>query len=79
MCVDHNMEQQNFIINGDIIAGTFLITGDRTASSPDGAEGGTTELTDEQIAKYTKMFEADESYTPEEVVGSAGFYIFRFY
>lgn len=58
-------------INGDIIAGTFLIAGD------DGC-GGTTDLTDEQIAKYTTMFEADESYTPEEVEGSAGFYIVGF-
>ena len=66
-----NGMEGNRKINGDIIAGTFQIAGD------DGI-GGTTDLTDEQISKYTKMFEADESYTPEEVEGSAGFYIVGF-
>ena len=66
-----NGMEGNRKICGDIIAGTFLIAGD------DGC-GGTTDLTDDQIDKYTKMFEADESYTPEEVEGSAGFYIVGF-
>ncbi|HPE95753.1 MAG TPA: DUF3846 domain-containing protein, partial [Bacillota bacterium] len=66
-----NGMEGNRKINGDIIAGPFLIAGD------DGC-GGTTDLTDEQIAKYTEMFEADETYTPEEVEGSAGFYIVGF-
>lgn len=66
-----NGMEGNRKIGGDIIAGTFLIAGD------DGF-GGTIDLTDEQIAKYTTMFEADESYTPEEVEGSAGFYIVGF-
>lgn len=66
-----NGMEGNRKICGDIIAGTFLIAGD------DGC-GGTTDLTDDQIKKYTKMYEADESFTPEEVERSAGFYIVGF-
>ena len=47
-------------INGQIYAGTILIAGD------DG-EGGTMDLTDEQIDKYTEMFKVPENITPEEV------------
>ena len=47
-------------INGQIYAGTILIAGD------DG-EGGTMDLTDEQIQKYTEMFKTPEDITPEEV------------
>ena len=37
------------------------------------------DLTDEQIAKYTKMFEQMEDISPEEVEASAGFGIYGFY
>lgn len=47
-------------VNGGIYAGTMLIAGD------DG-EGGTMDLTDEQIQKYTEMFKTPEDITPEEV------------
>ena len=47
-------------INGQIDAGTILIAGD------DG-EGGTMDLTDEQIEKYTEMFKIPENITDEEV------------
>ena len=47
-------------INGGIYAGTILIAGD------DG-EGGTMDLTDEQIQRYTEMFKTPEDITPEEV------------
>ena len=47
-------------INGQIYAGTILIAGD------DG-EGGTMDLTDEQIRHYTDMFKTPETITPEEV------------
>lgn len=47
-------------INGQIYAGTILIAGD------DG-EGGTMDLTDEQIQHYTEMFKTPEDITPEEV------------
>ena len=57
---------------GDIYAGPMLIAGD------DGV-GGTMDLTDEQIAKYTKMFEQTEDISPEEVEASAGFGIYGFY
>jgi len=50
-------------ICGDIIAGTFLI-------SRDDGYGHTTDLTDEQVQKYSKQFEADETYTQEEVEDS---------
>lgn len=47
-------------INGQIYAGTILIAGD------DG-EGGTMDLTDEQIQHYTEMFITPEEITPEQV------------
>ena len=47
-------------INGGIYAGTILIAGD------DGA-GGTRDLTDDQIRRYTDMFRTPEHITPEEV------------
>jgi hypothetical protein len=47
-------------INGQIYAGTILIAGD------DG-EGGTMDLTDEQIQRYTEMFKTPEEITPEQV------------
>jgi hypothetical protein len=47
-------------INGGIYAGTILIAGD------DG-EGGTMDLTDEQVRKYTEMFRTPENITPQEV------------
>ena len=47
-------------INGQIYAGTILIAGD------DG-EGGTMDLTNEQIQHYTEMFKTPEDITPEEV------------
>ena len=47
-------------INGGIYAGTILIAGD------DG-EGGTRDLTDDQIRRYTDMFRTPEYITPEEV------------
>ena len=59
-------------LNGEIYAGPMLIVGD------DGV-GGTMDLTDEQIAKYTKMFEQPEDISPEEVESSAGFGIYGFY
>ena len=59
-------------LNGEIYAGPMLIVGD------DGV-GGTMDLTDEQIAKYTKMFEQLEDISPEEVESSAGFGIYGFY
>lgn len=59
-------------LNGEIYAGPMLIAGD------DGV-GGTMDLTDEQIAKYTTMFEQPEDISPEEVESSAGFGIYGFY
>jgi hypothetical protein len=47
-------------INGDIIAGTFLICGD------DGY-GDNISLTDEQIALYSERFAEPEHYTDEQV------------
>ena len=47
-------------INGQIYAGNLLIAGD------DG-EGGTMDLTDEQIERYTEMFKTPEEITPEQV------------
>lgn len=61
----------NRMINGDIYAGVFLI------AREDG-EGGTRDLTDEQVARYTKQFEADETYTQDEVEDSAGMFFISF-
>ena len=53
-------------INGQIYAGTILIAGD------DG-EGGTMDLTDEQIQHYTEMFKTPEEITPEQVQNDIGY------
>lgn len=58
-------------ILGEIYAGPLLIAAD------DG-HGGTTDLTDEQIAKYTKFFEQPEDISPEEVARNIGFTIYGF-
>lgn len=58
-------------ILGEIYAGPILIAAD------DG-HGGTKDLTDEQIEKYTKMFEQPEDISPDEVTGSIGFTIYGF-
>lgn len=52
-------------------AGTILIVAD------DG-QGGTTDLTDEQIGKYTEMFKTPEDITPEEVQGDLWFRVMGF-
>jgi hypothetical protein len=54
----------NRMVNGDIIAGNILIACD------DGM-GRTKDLSNEQVEKYKKQFEADEVYTQDEVQGSA--------
>jgi len=41
-------------------------------------EGGTIDLTDEQIEKYTNRFQADEYYTQEQVEGSVRMEFFGF-
>lgn len=61
----------NRMVNGDIIAGNILIAGD------DG-RGNTIDLTDEQIEKYKKKFAADETYTQDEVQGSAYMFFIGF-
>lgn len=61
----------NRMVNGDIIAGNILIAGD------DG-RGETIDLTDEQIEKYKKKFAADETYTQDEVQGSAYMFFIGF-
>lgn len=66
-----NGMEGNRKINGDIIAGVFMI-------ARDDGHGGTADLTDEQVAKYSEQFKADESYTPEEVADSAGMYFIGF-
>ena len=66
-----NGMEGNRKIGGDIIAGTFLIAGD------DGG-GGTTDLTDDQLRKYGKMFEADESYSKDEVQNNTFFRVIGF-
>ena len=53
-------------IGGAIYAGPLLIAGD------DG-EGGTTDLTDEQIEKYTRAFLVPDEITREEVEADTGF------
>ena len=58
-------------ILGEIYAGPILIAAD------DG-HGGTKDLTDEQIEKYTKMFEQPEDISPEEVSRNIGFTIYGF-
>lgn len=58
-------------LNGGIYAGNMLIAGD------DG-NGGTTDLTDEQIEKYTKMFYEPEDISDEEVKADTWFQFFCF-
>ena len=53
-------------IYGSIYAGVFLIAAD------DGY-GGTADLTDEQVEKYTEMFREPEDISPEEVQDDMGF------
>ena len=53
-------------ICGSIYAGVFLIAAD------DGY-GGTADLTDEQVEKYTQMFREPEDISPEEVQDDMGF------
>jgi len=53
-------------IYGSIYAGVFLIAAD------DGY-GGTADLTDEQVEKYTEMFREPEEISPEEVQDDMGF------
>ncbi len=55
-------------INGGIYAGQIFIVGD-------GGGEDFCDLTDEQIDKYTKMFEQPEDITPEEVQNDCGFTI----
>lgn len=52
-------------INGAVYAGNILIAAD------DG-EGGTMDLTDEQVEKYSKMFEMPEDISDEEVKADMG-------
>lgn len=58
-------------IGDTIYAGTILIVAD------DG-QGGTTDLTDEQIGKYTEMFKTPEDITPEEVQNDVWFKVIGF-
>lgn len=58
-------------IGGSIYAGTLLILGD------DG-EGGTTDLTDEQIEKYSDMFGTPENISQEEVQDDIWFSVIGF-
>jgi hypothetical protein len=58
-------------IGDSIYACTILIVAD------DG-QGGTTDLTDEQIGKYTEMFKTPEDITPEEVQGDLWFRVMGF-
>ena len=53
-------------ICGAVYAGVFLIAAD------DGY-GGTADLTDEQVEKYTEMFREPEDISPEEVQDDMGF------
>ena len=53
-------------IGHSVYAGNLLVVAD------DG-EGGTKSLTDEQISKYTQMFQTPDDVTPEEVQGDMWF------
>ena len=55
-------------VNGSVYAGPLLIAAD------DG-EGGTTDLTDEQVERYTQMFSMPEDISEEEVQADTGFFI----
>lgn len=56
----------NRILGDDIIAGTFLLTAD------DG-EGGFMDLTDEQVAKYTRMFQTPDVISDRDYRAACGF------
>ena len=56
-------------VNGSVYAGPLLIAAD------DG-EGGTTDLTDEQVERYTQMFSMPEDISEEEVQADTGFCVF---
>ena len=58
-------------VNGQIYAGPMLI-------SADNGSGELTDLTDEQIAKYTEMFRNPEEISQEEVENDTGFTFYSF-
>ena len=58
-------------VNGQIYAGPMLI-------SADDGSGELTDLTDEQIAKYTEMFRHPEEISQEEVENDTGFTFYSF-
>lgn len=58
-------------ICGSVYAGPLLIAAD------DG-EGGTTDLTDEQIRTYTEMFAEPEEIQQQEVEADTGFFLYGF-
>ena len=55
-------------VNGSVYAGPLLIAAD------DG-EGGTTDLTDEQVEQYRQMFAMPEDISQAEVEADTGFVI----
>ena len=61
-----NGMEGNRRLEGDVIAGPFFIIRD------DG-EGGTTDLTDEQVEKYSRRFAEPEDISPEEIEDHLGF------
>lgn len=58
-------------INGEIYAGPFLIAGDNGC-------GGTVDLTDEQIEKYTNQFKIPEDISQDDVEESLRYFIIGF-
>ena len=58
-------------VNGQIYAGPMLI-------SADDGSGELTDLTDDQIAKYTEMFRNPEEISQEEVENDTGFTFYSF-
>lgn len=66
-----NGMEGNRSVNGSIYCGNMLIARD------DGF-GGTKDLTDEQIQKYTQMFAQDEKITPEEIEADTFIHIIGF-
>ena len=58
-------------ICGSVYAGPLLIAAD------DG-EGGTTDLTEDQVRAYTEMFAEPEEITQEETAADTGFFIYGF-
>jgi len=58
-------------INGSIYAGPLLIVAD------DG-EGGTTDLTEEQVKHYLKKFKEPQAISDEETANDVGFSLFTF-